>query len=152
MSQSSWAATELEECRDSTIKRQCKSSRKRFALDAETLSAVYRLISPCTSAHRNTCKTLPPFSLRWRERFMLWQWPGSSRRRRSRRFCGLSGFLCSSSNLPCVQPPAFGVRRRRICRRCAVIVANAPKDVNICRTFCAKITFSGENLLDKQAG
>lgn len=61
MSQSSWAATEPEECRDSTIKRQCKSSRRRFALDAETLSAVYRLISPCTSAHRNPRKTLPPF-------------------------------------------------------------------------------------------
>lgn len=39
-----------------------------------------------------------------------------------------------------------------ICRQCAFAAANAPKNVNICRTFCAKITFMGENLLDKQTG
>lgn len=40
----------------------------------------------------------------------------------------------------------------KLLRQIRIVAANAPKDVNICRTFCAKITFMGENLLDKQTG
>lgn len=40
----------------------------------------------------------------------------------------------------------------KLLRQIRIVAANVPMNVNICRIFCAKITFMGENLLDKQTG